>query len=87
MQVVPQVQNNGIAHKDGVPTAEVGNLVQDALDAIEFMAGEPDSTWGAVRAEMGHPEPWNITMFGIGNEVGDGHQLLLQLPTELALQC
>ena len=69
IKVLLQVQNNGVAHKDGVPTAEIGILVQDALDAIEFIMGEPDTTWGSVRAKMGHPEPWNITKFGVGNEV------------------
>ena len=30
----------------------------------------PCSKWGAVRAAMGHPEPWEINFMAIGNEVG-----------------
>ena len=41
---------------------------QDALDAIEFIAGPPDSRWGAVRAKMGHAPPWNLTYIAVGNE-------------------
>ena len=33
-------------------------------------AGSPDSTWGSVRAAMGHPEPWELNFMAIGNEVG-----------------
>ena len=42
--------------------------VQDALDLIEFANGPATSTWGAKRAAMGHPEPFGLTMMGIGNE-------------------
>ena len=42
--------------------------VQDALDLIEFANGPADSKWGALRAEMGHPEPFGLQMLGIGNE-------------------
>lgn len=42
--------------------------IQDALDLIEFANGPVTSGWGKVRAEMGHPEPFNMKMIGIGNE-------------------
>ncbi len=42
--------------------------VQDALDLIEFANGPEDTVWGALRAEMGHPKPFGLTMLGIGNE-------------------
>ncbi|WP_432508917.1 alpha-L-arabinofuranosidase C-terminal domain-containing protein [Kineococcus auxinigenes] len=42
--------------------------VQDTLDLIEFANGPATSTWGRVRAEMGHPEPFGLTHLGIGNE-------------------
>jgi len=42
--------------------------VQDALDLIEFANGPADSYWGGIRAEMGHPEPFQMNMLGIGNE-------------------
>ncbi len=43
-------------------------FVQDALDLIEFANGDVDTTWGKVRADMGHAEPFGLTMLGIGNE-------------------
>ncbi len=52
-------------------TVAVGSLepyVQDALDLIEFANGPADSRWGRVRAEMGHPEPFGMTLLGVGNE-------------------
>lgn len=42
--------------------------VQDALDLIEFCNGDITTTWGAKRAAMGHPEPFNLKYLGIGNE-------------------
>ncbi|MDZ7608089.1 MAG: alpha-L-arabinofuranosidase C-terminal domain-containing protein [Cyclobacteriaceae bacterium] len=42
--------------------------VQDALDLIEFANGAVDSKWGKVRAGMGHPEPFDLKLIGIGNE-------------------
>lgn len=42
--------------------------VQDALDLIEFCNGDVNTEWGALRAEMGHPEPFNLEYIGIGNE-------------------
>ncbi|WP_432482057.1 alpha-L-arabinofuranosidase C-terminal domain-containing protein [Kineococcus esterisolvens] len=42
--------------------------VQDTLDLIEFANGPATSTWGRVRAGMGHPEPFGLTHLGIGNE-------------------
>lgn len=61
-----QYQNEG-AHCH-VPVGELGDYIQDALDLIEFANGSPTSTWGKVRAEMGHPEPFNMKFVGIGNE-------------------
>lgn len=51
-----------------MPASDVLPLVRDALDSIEFVTGPPDSTWGAVRAAMGHPEPWSLNYVAIGNE-------------------
>lgn len=51
-----------------VPLEEIGPYVQDALDLIEFANGSTDTEWGALRASMGHPEPFNLKYLGIGNE-------------------
>ena len=51
-----------------VPLGELDPYVQDALDLIEFANGSVDTRWGRLRADMGHPKPFNLTMIGIGNE-------------------
>ncbi len=51
-----------------VPVGELDPYIQDALDLIEFANGAVTSTWGKVRADMGHPEPFNLKYIGIGNE-------------------
>ncbi len=51
-----------------VPLEDLDPYVQDALDLIEFANGDADSQWGSIRAEMGHPEPFNLKYIGIGNE-------------------
>ncbi len=50
------------------PLDQLGPYLQDALDLIEFANGPTNSTWGAKRAAMGHPEPFNLKMLGVGNE-------------------
>lgn len=50
------------------PLDELGPFIQDALDLIEFANGPVTSEWGAKRAAMGHPEPFNLKMMGVGNE-------------------
>jgi alpha-L-arabinofuranosidase len=42
--------------------------VQDALDLVEFANGPVEGRWGRLRAEMGHPAPFNLKTIGIGNE-------------------
>jgi alpha-L-arabinofuranosidase/regulation of enolase protein 1 (concanavalin A-like superfamily) len=48
--------------------------IQDALDLIEFANGGVDTTWGAKRAAMGHPEPFGLTRIGVGNEENLPHE-------------
>lgn len=43
-------------------------FVKDALDFVEFCNGGTDTEWGALRAKMGHPAPFNLKYLGIGNE-------------------
>ncbi len=50
---------------------DLDEYIQDALDLIEFANGDVTTTWGKVRAEMGHPEPFNLKYLGIGNEQWD----------------
>lgn len=51
-----------------VPLEELDEYVQDALDLIEFANGDVNTKWGKLRAEMGHPQPFNLKMLGVGNE-------------------
>lgn len=51
-----------------IESDEFRQYIQDALDLIEFANGSTDTEWGALRAEMGHPEPFGIKMIGVGNE-------------------
>lgn len=53
------------------PMEDLDVYIQDALDLIEFANGPATSTWGAKRAAMGHPKPFNLTLLGIGNEQWD----------------
>lgn len=42
--------------------------MQDTLHSIEFARGSPNSTWGSLRAAMGHPEPFELKYVAVGNE-------------------
>jgi alpha-N-arabinofuranosidase len=50
------------------PGADLEPYVQDALDELEYVTGSADTKWGAVRAQSGHPEPFELTYVEIGNE-------------------
>ena len=54
-----------------VPMDELDPYIQDCLDLIEFANGDVNTTWGKKRAEMGHPEPFNMKYIGVGNEQWD----------------
>ncbi len=60
--------NDESAH---VPYDQLQPYIQDCLDLIEFANGPADSEWGKIRAEMGHPEPFNMKFIGVGNEQWD----------------
>jgi len=47
---------------------QLDEYVRDALDLIDFANGPVTSPWGKLRAQMGHPEPFHLTMLGVGNE-------------------
>ena len=51
-----------------VPVDELWPWIQDVLDLIEFANGNCTTEWGAKRAELGHPAPFNLKYIGIGNE-------------------
>ena len=47
---------------------------QEAADWVEYVNGAANSTWGRVRAARGHPEPYNVTYFYLGNEMSIQHR-------------
>ena len=61
-----QYQNND--SKAHVAVCDLDSYIQDALDLIKFANGDVNTTWGKVRADMGHPAPFNLQFIGIGNE-------------------
>jgi len=62
-----QFQNNDRAH---APATVEGlqEYIDDCNDLIEFANGSTDTKWGKLRADMGHPKPFNMKFLGIGNE-------------------
>ena len=50
---------------------DIDFFTQCIFDLIEFANGGVDTKWGRVRAEMGHPAPFNLKMVGVGNENWD----------------
>jgi alpha-L-arabinofuranosidase len=54
--------------QDWVPMSEMDEWVDEALDLIEWANGDVNTKWGHVRAEAGHPKPFNLKYLGLGNE-------------------
>jgi alpha-L-arabinofuranosidase len=57
--------------KEVVAMNELDPYLQDALDLVEFANGDTTTKWGGLRAAMGHPAPFHLTMIGVGNEQWD----------------
>ncbi len=68
------VVHSGVLNQTEGKNAESLSLIdtldyaQDIVDLIEFANGDVTTKWGALRAEMGHPEPFNLKYLAIGNE-------------------
>ncbi|KAG8630540.1 hypothetical protein KVT40_002159 [Elsinoe batatas] len=50
------------------PLGGMQEILQDALDEIEYASGGVNTTYGALRALHGHPEPFQVSHIEIGNE-------------------
>jgi len=59
-----------MSHREVIPLDQMGQWVQDALEAIEYANGPVDSVWGSLRAKNDHPAPFNLKYLEIGNENG-----------------
>jgi len=62
--------NAGMSHREIIPLDQMGQWVQDALDALEYANGPTNSFWGGLRAKNGHAAPFNLKYLEIGNENG-----------------
>lgn len=53
----------------GIPMADMPAYCQEILNMIDWANGDPaTSKWAKMRADAGHPAPFNLKMIGIGNE-------------------
>lgn len=48
---------------------------EEAADWVEYCNGGADTKWGRVRADLGHPEPYNVRVWEIGNELWGSWQI------------
>lgn len=63
-----QYQNKDDARNAHCAVEDLQPYIDDALDLIEFANGPVTSKWGKLRADMGHPAPFNLKQIGVGNE-------------------
>ncbi|MGW2617120.1 alpha-L-arabinofuranosidase C-terminal domain-containing protein [Streptomyces sp. NPDC001500] len=68
LPVVPALVTGCGQNRAVVDDALLKRHVQDTLDLIEFANGPVTSTWGGIRARMGHPRPFRLTHIEVGNE-------------------
>ena len=53
----------------GIPMDDMPAYVQEILDLIDWANGDPaTSQWAKMRADAGHPAPFNLKYIGLGNE-------------------
>lgn len=50
------------------PLEELDMWINECMDALEYANGPVTSKYGKMRADNGHPEPFNIEYLEIGNE-------------------
>ena len=59
-------------HEVHVPLDQLQPYIDDCIDLIDFANGDPATNkWAKLRADMGHPEPFNLKFLGVGNEQWD----------------
>jgi len=57
-------------HAEDVPMEQMGWVVTNFLDAIEYANGSSSSVWGKLRLQQGHSKPFGLRMVEVGNENG-----------------
>lgn len=59
----------GGGQQGGIPLDSMEAYIQDIIDLIDYANADPKTNkWARMRAEAGHPEPFNLKYIGIGNE-------------------
>ena len=59
----------GFGQQGGLPMNEMDEYAQEFIDLIEWANGDPQtSELAKIRANAGHPKPFNLKMIGVGNE-------------------
>jgi alpha-N-arabinofuranosidase len=48
-----------------------GKQPEDAAAEVEYCNGSVETRWGKLRAQNGHPQPYGVKYWQIGNEVND----------------
>ncbi len=66
-----QFQNENESAHVPATAKDLKPYIQDCLDLIEFANGDESTKWGKLRADMGHPAPFNLKYIGVGNEQWD----------------
>jgi len=59
---------------------------QDNADWVEYCNGDTSTPYGRLRAENGHPEPYGVKCWSLGNEFGYGHMEGANGPKEYAAE-
>ncbi|MBE6658101.1 MAG: helix-turn-helix domain-containing protein [Ruminococcaceae bacterium] len=49
------------------------NTPEESAQWVEYCNGDETTPYGKLRAENGHPEPYNVQFWSLGNEMGYGH--------------
>lgn len=72
----------------GVEPVLVANVAtgtpEEFADWYEYCNGDADTKYGALRAENGHPEPYNVRFWGLGNTDENVWHIAFQDPRQYA---
>ena len=49
------------------------NTPEESAEWVEYFNGDGATKYGKLRAERGHPEPYGVQFWSLGNEAGYGH--------------
>ncbi len=70
------VVNIGLWHGGMTPIDSIQPWIDECMNALEYANGDITTKYGKMRAENGHPAPFNIEYLEIGNENNQPEQSL-----------